>query len=86
MVTLNEILSDLISGKLQRSDCVEQIMKKEFRKIDLRTTLGIISRILEKENYAVVLDEEKEDRFVGILTQIDLIDFIDNSKSTFIIS
>ncbi|XP_033229197.1 cystathionine beta-synthase-like [Belonocnema kinseyi] len=86
MVTLNEILSDLISGKLQTSDCVEKIMKEEFRKIDLRTPLGLISRILEKENYAVVLDEEKENRFVGILTQIDLIDFIDNSKSTFIIS
>ena len=86
MVTLNEILSYLISGKLEKSDCVEKIMKEEFRKVDLQTPLGKISRILEQENYVVVLDENKNHQLVGILTQLDLIDFIDNSKSIFIIS
>ena len=86
MVTLNEILSDLISGKLEKSDCVEKIMKVEFQKVDLQTPLGKISRIFEQENYVVVLDENKDHQLVGILTQLDLIDFIDNSKSIFIIS
>lgn len=81
-VTLNEILSTLISGKAKRSDPAEKIISKQFRKVVLSTSLGRLSRILEKENYSVVLDEHKDGAFVGILTQIDLLEFISNNGSS----
>ncbi|XP_033227889.1 cystathionine beta-synthase isoform X2 [Belonocnema kinseyi] len=81
-VTLNEILSTLISGKANRSDPAEKIISKQFRKVVLSTSLGRLSRILEKENYSVVLDEHKDGAFVGILTQIDLLEFISNNGSS----
>ena len=81
-ISLNEILSSLISGKAKKSDPAEKIISKQFRKVVLSTSLGRLSRILEKENYAVVLDEHKDGAFVGILTQIDLLAYISNSEKS----
>ncbi|XP_033227716.1 cystathionine beta-synthase-like isoform X2 [Belonocnema kinseyi] len=79
VVTSNEILSNLISGKINKTEPVDKIICRQFRKENLETPLGKISRILEHENYAVVLDKSKKDIFVGIITQIDLLNFINNS-------
>lgn len=80
-VTQNLILSNLISGKVEKTELVEKIMEKEFRKVNLKTLLGKLSRFLEHEHYAVVVDEDKNDKLIGIVTQIDLLHFITNSKN-----
>lgn len=80
-ITQNLILSNLISGKVQKADVAEKIMEKEFRKVNLKTSLGKLSRFLEHEHYAVVLDDDKNDELVGIVTQIDLLHFINSSRN-----
>lgn len=66
---------------MQKADVAEKIMEKEFRKVNLKTSLGKLSRFLEHEHYAVVLDDDKNDELVGIVTQIDLLHFINSSRN-----
>lgn len=81
-VSLNGILSSLISGKVTKIDKAEKIMSKEYRKVVLATSLGRLSRMLEKEHFAVVLDEHNDGAFVGIASQIDLLEFINKGQTS----
>lgn len=74
VVTSNALMSNLISGSANRTDCADKIMVKQFAKVKTSTTLGKLSRILEKESYAVVLDDD--DVLVGAVNQNDLFNFI----------
>ncbi|KAJ8673933.1 hypothetical protein QAD02_005195 [Eretmocerus hayati] len=75
-VTLEKLLSALIAGEVKMNDPVEKVMIKQYRKVSQLTTLGRLSRMLQKDVYAVVLDENQNGALVGILTQIDLLNFI----------
>jgi len=74
VVTLDALLSNLISGTVKRTDIAEKTMLKQFTKITASTTLGKVSRILEKESYAVVVNDD--DALVGVVTQNDIFNFI----------
>jgi len=74
VVTLDTLLSNLISGTVNRTDIAEKIMLKQFTKITASTTLGKVSRILEKEPYAVVVNDD--DALVGVVSQNDIFNFI----------
>lgn len=77
-VTLEKLLSSLIAGEVSKSDPAEKTLIKQFRKVATATTLGRLSRMLQKDLYAVVLDEHNNGALIGILTQIDLLNFICN--------
>ncbi|XP_011871860.1 PREDICTED: cystathionine beta-synthase [Vollenhovia emeryi] len=74
VVTLDALLSSLISGTVNRSDCAEKVMIKQFTKVAASTALGRVSRILEKEPYAVVVNDK--DAPIGLVTQRDIFNFI----------
>lgn len=74
VVTLDALLSNLISGTVNRNDCAEKIMNKQFTKVTASTTLGKVSRILEKEPYAVVVTDD--DALIGLVSQNDIFNFI----------
>lgn len=74
IVTLDVLLSNLISGTVNRNDCPEKIMIKQFIKVAASTTLGKVSRILEKESYAVVVNND--DVLIGLVNLNDIFDFI----------
>lgn len=74
IVTLDVLLSNLISGTVNRNDCAEKIMIKLFTKITASTTLGKLSRILEKESYAVVVNSDNA--LIGLVNQNDIFNFI----------
>lgn len=78
VVTSDALMSNLISGSADQTDFAEKIMIKQFAKVKTSTTLGKLSRVLEKESYAVVLDDD--DVLVGSVNQNDLFNFI--TKST----
>lgn len=78
-ITREKLLSSLISGELKVTDPAEKALIKQFRKVTTATTLGRLSRMLQKDRYAVVLDENNHGALVGIVTQIDLMDFIYNN-------
>ncbi|KAL0124791.1 hypothetical protein PUN28_006567 [Cardiocondyla obscurior] len=74
IVTLDAVLSNLISGKVNRNDCAEKIMIKQFTKVKASTTLGKVSRILENESYAVVVSDDST--LIGLVNQNDIFNFI----------
>ncbi|KOC61145.1 Cystathionine beta-synthase [Habropoda laboriosa] len=76
VITLNKIMSNIISGAVSYTDFVEHAMAKQYIKVKLSTTLGQLARILEKESYAIILDEKRNNAFVGIVNQFHILNFI----------
>lgn len=76
VISLNKILSNIISGAVNYTDFVEKTMIKQYVKVKYSGSLGYLSRILEKEPYAVILDDERDDAFVGVINQFHILNFI----------
>lgn len=75
VVTSDALLSNLISGTVKRTDYAEKVMLKQFTKVTASTILGKVSRILEKESYAVVVNDANN-ALIGLVTQRDIFNFI----------
>lgn len=78
IITLNEIESNLIQGQVDDDDPVESIMLTKFPKLENTATLGRLSRILKKEKFTIILNN---DEFVGVARQRDLLNFIKNDDN-----
>ncbi|XP_023029512.2 cystathionine beta-synthase [Leptinotarsa decemlineata] len=81
VVTMQNIVNKVISGNLQANDSVDRCIDRLYPKVLKSANLGLVSRVLEKEPYVMILDVEgtgpsKINRPVGIVTAIDLLDFI----------
>ncbi|XP_052600482.1 cystathionine beta-synthase isoform X1 [Peromyscus californicus insignis] len=62
MVTLGNMLSSLLAGKVQPSDEVCKVLYKQFKPIHLTDTLGMLSHILEMDHFALVIHEQIQSR------------------------
>lgn len=80
VITSDVLLSNLISGAVKQTDCAEKVMIKQFTKVSVSITLGKLSHILEKESYAIVLNDNNA--LVGIVNQNDIFNFIIKGDNT----
>ncbi|KZC13973.1 Cystathionine beta-synthase [Dufourea novaeangliae] len=78
----NTLMSDLVFGRIKLIDSVERSMVKHYAKVKVSVTLGQLSRLLEKELYAVILDEEHNNTFIAIVNFSHILNFITKSKGT----
>uniref|UniRef100_A0A287CZS0 Cystathionine beta-synthase n=1 Tax=Ictidomys tridecemlineatus TaxID=43179 RepID=A0A287CZS0_ICTTR len=62
MVTLGNMLSSLLAGKVQPSDQVRKVLYKQFKPIRLTDTLGTLSHVLEIDHFALVVHEQIQSR------------------------
>ncbi|XP_059020821.1 cystathionine beta-synthase isoform X3 [Mustela lutreola] len=86
MVTLGNMLSSLLAGKVQPSDQVRKVLYKQFQQIRLMDPLGKLSHILEMDHFALVVHEQiqyhsdgkssKRQMVFGVVTAIDLLNFV----------
>uniref|UniRef100_A0A8C9UV34 Cystathionine beta-synthase n=1 Tax=Spermophilus dauricus TaxID=99837 RepID=A0A8C9UV34_SPEDA len=86
MVTLGNMLSSLLAGKVQPSDQVHKVLYKQFKPIRLTDTLGTLSHVLEIDHFALVVHEQiqyhsngessKRQMVFGVVTAIDLLNFV----------
>ncbi|XDA71545.1 hypothetical protein R6Z07M_001875 [Ovis aries] len=86
MVTLGNMLSSLLAGKVQPSDQVCKVIYKQFKQIRLTDPLGKLSHILELDHFALVVHEQiqyrcrgessKRQMVFGVVTAIDLLNFV----------
>ncbi|KAF0884256.1 CBS synthase, partial [Crocuta crocuta] len=86
MVTLGNMLSSLLAGKVQPSDQVQKVLYKQFKQIRLADPLGKLSHILEVDHFALVVHEQvqyhsngkssKKQMVFGVVTAIDLLNFV----------
>jgi hypothetical protein len=59
MVTLGNLISQMVNSKVLPTDPVEKALCRQFRKIKLNATLGQLSRILEKDKFVVVVESRR---------------------------
>lgn len=58
MVTVQKILAGLTSKKLQASDAIERLIVRVYPKLYDDASLGLVSTVLEKEPYVIILDRQ----------------------------
>lgn len=85
VVTLGSLMAKMVSSKIEGSSPVQQSLYSQFRKIKLGTTLGKLSRILDRDHFALVVHTQRlyvegsvieKEVCIGIVTQIDLLTHI----------
>jgi cystathionine beta-synthase len=59
MATVNNIMCKILDRTLKLSDSISKALFKKIIKVKLDTTLGRVSRILEKEPYVVVIQKRE---------------------------
>ncbi|XP_044264616.1 cystathionine beta-synthase isoform X1 [Tribolium madens] len=84
MVTMQKILNVLISGNVKPSDSIDKASVTVFPKVFKNTSLGLVSRVLERENYVLVLEKQNTgqstiEKPVGIITAVDLLHYISSN-------
>ncbi|KAF7990105.1 hypothetical protein HCN44_009094 [Aphidius gifuensis] len=82
-ISVKSLMTGLINGDATNSCPADKLAVKSFSKVNFTVTIGRVSRILEKESFVVVVDENKDDKFVGIIDQKDVFNFIRNDKNKF---
>ncbi|TKS66995.1 Cystathionine beta-synthase [Collichthys lucidus] len=86
MVTLGTILSSVSAGKVKASDAVIKILRKTFTQVHLTDNLGMLSKILETEHFALVVHDHTQYKadgsacqrqmVFGVVTAVDLLHYI----------
>uniref|UniRef100_UPI0037E90DB5 cystathionine beta-synthase b n=1 Tax=Semicossyphus pulcher TaxID=241346 RepID=UPI0037E90DB5 len=86
VVTLGTILSSVSAGKVEPSDAVVKVLCKNFKQVQLTDNLGKLSRIIETDNFALVVQNQIQSQAAGsacqrqmvfgVVTAIDLLNFI----------
>ncbi|XP_023667227.1 cystathionine beta-synthase-like protein isoform X2 [Paramormyrops kingsleyae] len=86
MVTLGNMLSSVLAGKVKPSDPVSKVLYKQFKQIKLTDNLGKLCRILETDHFALVVHEQIQymadgssslkQMVFGVVTAIDLLNFV----------
>ncbi|XP_019116714.2 cystathionine beta-synthase b [Larimichthys crocea] len=86
MVTLGTILSSVSAGKVKASDAVIKVLRKTFTQVHLTDNLGMLSKILETDHFALVVHDHTQYKadgsacqrqmVFGVVTAIDLLHYI----------
>lgn len=77
-VTLADVTTKIVSQNLNLNDTVDKIAFKQFSKVTKTAHLGLISRILEKDTFLMMVDDSNAE--FKIVSRMDLLDFIANGK------
>lgn len=80
-INLKHLTKKVVSQNYQLSDPITKVIFKQFQRVKKNTILGLVSRILETDDFVAVVDEANQP--AGVITHIQLLNFIaNNAKST----
>jgi cystathionine beta-synthase len=92
VIALGNITSQITSGRVKPTDPVSKALYRQFRQVTMKTTLGELSRIFDRDHFALVVTTQRQYQdtdseqateksvIFGIVTRIDLLDFIVTSE------
>lgn len=60
MATLENLMNHLIAKTAKQNDPISHVTEEKFGRIDVGGSLGMLSRVFEKDPYAIVLDRKFE--------------------------
>lgn len=79
MVTVFDLMAKIASGSASIDSSVNNVLIKDFPKIGKDSTLGILTAMLKTNHYVVVVESlqpENEHSLAGILTHIDVLNYL----------
>jgi cystathionine beta-synthase len=90
VATLGSLKAKLMKGKIHSTDPVEAAVYTQFKKLCLDTTLSKLNSILDTDHFALVVHKqriytsdmavEEQEVIVGIVTDIDLLQYISKAE------
>ncbi|CCI44996.1 hypothetical protein ABG067_003516 [Albugo candida] len=91
VVSEGNLISKLMPGRVRPTDPVEKAMYKQFKKVSTQTSLYDLSRIFDRDHFALVVTEQKcihkggsmaiKSVIFGVVTRIDLLAYITRNES-----
>ncbi|KAJ8316034.1 hypothetical protein KUTeg_006048, partial [Tegillarca granosa] len=92
MVTVGNMMAQVVRSKVTPSDPVSKAMYKQFKKVHMGISLGQISRMLDTDHFVLVVHDQrqyeggnfmsKKQMIFGIATRIDLLNFITKQQQS----
>lgn len=76
-VSLKYLTKKMVSQNYQLDKSIENAMYQQFYRVKKDTALGLISRILETEEFVGVVDDSNH--ITGVINHLDLLNFISKS-------
>jgi len=86
MVTLGNLTSQILSGRVQPTDPISKVLYRQFNKVPINTKLGALSKMFDRDHFALVVTTQKtytaggecaEKTIVyGVATRIDLLNYV----------
>jgi len=80
------LIAQLMPGRVRPTDEVSRAMFRQFKKVSTQTSLYELSRIFDRDHFALVVTEQKRIRkggaaetksvIFGVVTRIDLLTYI----------
>ena len=63
MATINLLVNKMLNAGLKATDTIDKAIFKKFSKVNMNTSIGRLSRILEKDPYVLITQQQKECKF-----------------------
>ncbi|KAF4325089.1 hypothetical protein BBO99_00000549 [Phytophthora kernoviae] len=86
VVSEGNLIAQLMPGRVHPTDAVEKAMFRQFKQVSPQTSLYELSRIFDRDHFALVVTEQKRIRkggeaetksvIFGVVTRIDLLTYI----------
>ena len=86
VVSEGNLMAKLVAKRVQANDPISKVLYTQFRRVSLSTTLGELSHIFDRDHFAVVVSSQQcyggpnklteKAVIVGVVTRIDLLDYI----------
>jgi len=86
MVTEGNLLSMMTKKKVKGADPCSAAIYKQFKQVDLSTTIGKVSKILDKDHFCLVVSSQRcyvgkgqvteKTTIVSMITRIDILNFL----------
>ncbi len=80
ILTETDVLEAMVDGRADRQTSVAEVMVRTVSTIGLHAAAGELTRIFERGEVAIVVDDER--RVVALLTKMDLIEILAAGKTT----
>jgi cystathionine beta-synthase len=79
ILTESDLLHQLMSGRVDKSTVVAEVMERKVSTVSLHATSSELPRIFERGEVAIVVDDQRA--VLGILTKMDLIEMLAARKT-----
>lgn len=79
-LSLKHLTKKVVSQNYKLSDPIDKAIFKQFQRVTEHTTLGLVSRILEIDEFVAIVNATG--RPIGVITHMQLLEFISSGMKS----